>query len=378
MYSKNLFLIILNSFSMKKNPFIKFLIFFFLILTFNNSYSSPRNVLVEYCTGTWCGWCPCGHQSLEAISVVYPRTISLAYHGGASSADPWKNFNGVEIRSLLGFSGYPTAIIDRGNTPSNPYVTYDQWFGRVQSRYSASPNSNVNIAVTSKTLNLATGELNLTLTSTALSNLTGYYKLSVVLVENNLVYPQNHYSQCGFTGYISDYVHHHNVRSMLNGPTGEFLNTSADWNANEMYTKNISTVIDPSWVTANCRIVAFVYQDNAVLALANVEQAIEENVLGTVGISNNNNEPDNYSLSQNYPNPFNPTTNIKFSIPKEGKVSFKVYDIFGKEIANYIDGVLQRGTYNVEFDGANLSSGVYFYVLKTDNFFEKKKMVLLK
>lgn len=363
---------------MKKIFFISVSIFLLNLFFISNSYSGQRNVLIEYCTGTWCGWCPCGHQALETINASFPRTIALAYHGGASSADPWKVFNGVEVRSLLGFSGYPTAIIDRTNTPSNPYVTYDQWFGKVDARYAASPNSNISIDVVTKSYNLSTGEFNITLNATALTNLTGQYKISVVLVENNLVYPQNHYAQCGTPGYDPDYVHNHNVRSMVNGATGEILNTAADWNANEVITKNISTTLDPSWVAANCKVVIFVYLDNATLALANVEQAIEENITGTTGIISSSVSADNYSLSQNYPNPFNPVTNIKFSIPKDGKVSFKIYDIFGKEVADYIDGNLQRGTYNVQFDGTNFASGIYFYVLKTDNFMDKKKMILVK
>ncbi|MDQ3020540.1 MAG: Omp28-related outer membrane protein [Bacteroidota bacterium] len=348
-------------------------------LNFSNSYSGPRNVLVEYCTGTWCGYCPCGHQALNTITSTYRETIIIAYHGGASSADPWKDFTGNQVRSLLGFSGYPTAVIDRGNTPSNPSFTYNLWYGRVDSRYLTSPNSNVNLVISSKSYNETSRELSVTLDATALENLTGDYKVSFVIVENNLVYPQNHYAQCGTTGYVPDYVHAHVARNMVNGPTGENLNSGGVWNINETLVKKITTVIDASWVETNCKLIAFVYKDNAVLALANVEQAIEEDISTAVGISGNSNiVPNEYSLSQNFPNPFNPSTNIKFALPKDGVASFKVYDIFGKEVENYADGFLSKGTYNYQFDGTNLSSGIYFYVLKADNYIEKKKMMLIK
>lgn len=85
-----------------------------------------------------------------------------------------------------------------------------------------------------------------------------------------------------------------------------------------------------------------------------------------------------YKLSQNYPNPFNPVTNIKFSIPKSGNVMLRVYDMLGKEIDNLYNGYLKAGTYNAFFDANNLSSGIYFYVLKTNSFTERKKMVVLK
>lgn len=357
----------------------KVLLIIFIINTGNSFSTVPRNVLVEFCTGTWCGWCPCGHQALNSIYSVYPQTIAIAYHGGASSADPWKNFYGNGIRALMGFSAYPTAVIDRGNTPSNPYVTYDQWYGKVEYRYTSSPNSNVNLVVTSKNYNETTRELSLTLNATALENLTGQYKVNFVIVENNLIYQQNHYSQCGATGYIPDYVHTHVCRSMVNEPTGENLNSNNIWNLNQTLTKNVVTVLDPEWVSANCKLITFVYKDSSILALANVEQALEERVAGTVGISGNSEEiPNEYSLSQNYPNPFNPATSIKFYLPEDGKVSFKVYDIFGKEVENYVDGFLNKGIYNVQFDGTNLSSGIYFYTFKAGNYFDKKKMVLVK
>ena len=93
---------------------------------------------------------------------------------------------------------------------------------------------------------------------------------------------------------------------------------------------------------------------------------------------NGNNIPTEYALSQNYPNPFNPTTNIKFDLPKQGLVSLKVYDVIGKEVATLVNEVKSAGSYNVDFNGTNLSSGVYFYRLETDNFIDVKRMILIK
>ncbi len=56
----------------------------------------------------------------------------------------------------------------------------------------------------------------------------------------------------------------------------------------------------------------------------------------------------------------------------------KFYDIMGQEIATYVDGFLEAGTYKAEFDGSNFASGIYFYTLKTDNFVETKRMSLIK
>ena len=354
------------------------LILLLLFGIIRNTNSEPRNLLIEYCTGTWCGWCPCGHQALNSIKALYPQTISLAYHGGSTSADPWKNFNGVEVRSLLGFTGYPTGIFDRTNTPSNPYVTYDMWMTRASDRYLNAPNANVILNITSKIYNPTDNSLNVTVTATPVNNLEGQYKISFVLIENNLIYQQNHYSQCGASGYIQEYIHNHVVRSMLNGPTGELLNSGGYWNINQIITTPLNTTLDPTWVADNCKIVVFAYKDSTVLAYGTVQQAIEESVTGVTGISGNTEAPGNYALSQNYPNPFNPVTNIKFTIPKDGIVSFKIYDARGIVVENYVNDFLQKGTYNVQFDGSNLSSGVYFYELRTSEFTDTKRMLLVK
>ncbi len=88
--------------------------------------------------------------------------------------------------------------------------------------------------------------------------------------------------------------------------------------------------------------------------------------------------PANYELSQNYPNPFNPSTKINFSIPKDQRVSLKIYDVLGKETATIVNDYKTAGFYTVEFNASNLTSGIYFYVLRGDNFTQTKKMTLIK
>lgn len=88
--------------------------------------------------------------------------------------------------------------------------------------------------------------------------------------------------------------------------------------------------------------------------------------------------PAKFDLSQNYPNPFNPSTSINFEIPFSGKVSLKIFDMTGKEIATLVNEVKTAGYYSYNFDASGLSSGVYFYSLSADNFTMTKKMLLVK
>jgi hypothetical protein len=88
--------------------------------------------------------------------------------------------------------------------------------------------------------------------------------------------------------------------------------------------------------------------------------------------------PNTISLHQNYPNPFNPETTISFILPAESHVALKVYDIMGREVMTLLNQKLTGGAHEVNFDGAGLPSGIYFYRLQSGGAALTKKMVLLK
>ena len=96
--------------------------------------------------------------------------------------------------------------------------------------------------------------------------------------------------------------------------------------------------------------------------------------------------PTEFSLEQNYPNPFNPVTSIQYVVGSQSYVTLKVYDILGNENATLVNEEKPAGTYEIEFDGASLPSGIYFYQLRAvdpstgsrQGFVETKKMVLMK
>ncbi|HEX2787403.1 MAG TPA: serine hydrolase [Ignavibacteria bacterium] len=88
--------------------------------------------------------------------------------------------------------------------------------------------------------------------------------------------------------------------------------------------------------------------------------------------------PSSFELKQNYPNPFNPETTIEFKISGDEFTNLNVYDINGRLVETLVNEKLQAGIYKMKWSGANVSSGVYYYTLKTENFSETKKMILLK
>lgn len=90
------------------------------------------------------------------------------------------------------------------------------------------------------------------------------------------------------------------------------------------------------------------------------------------------NVPKKFALEQNFPNPFNPSTQISYELPKSGHVSLKIYDMLGKEAATVVDEVKSAGRYQVRFDAAKFSSGMYFYRLRSGEFMRTRKMLLVR
>jgi len=101
---------------------------------------------------------------------------------------------------------------------------------------------------------------------------------------------------------------------------------------------------------------------------------------GKLNIGRNRNEINNISaeLYQNYPNPFNPTTMIEFSINENSIVSLKMFDILGREVVTIANEMFGAGNHQVQFDGSNLESGIYFYELKANEFRDVNKFILIK
>jgi len=134
---------------------------------------------------------------------------------------------------------------------------------------------------------------------------------------------------------------------------------------------------NPFWryyLLTGCVLNGIVYGDTSVTGIDKISNEI----------------PNSFALYQNYPNPFNPTTKIKFSIPEvrgqKLEVRLVVYDILGNEVTTLVNEKLQPGTYEMEFNGSNYSSGIYFYKIEITDpesnsglyFSETKKLILLK
>ena len=125
----------------------------------------------------------------------------------------------------------------------------------------------------------------------------------------------------------------------------------------------IAVTFDPT-ASRNGEVVSDIFLKKGTLTITGIEPSIE-----TV---------EGYLLEQNYPNPFNPSTVINFTLPSSGFVKLKIYNSIGKDVETLVNENLSSGSYSVNFNASNLSGGVYFCKLETANFFETKKMILIK
>jgi hypothetical protein len=335
-----------------------------------NTYAEQNNVLLEFCTGAWCGYCPCGELSAENVLTNFPNTMVLAYHGGG--VDPYANFNGNNILSLLGFSAYPSGVIGR----RNGIIAWTTWNNPVVIQTNTLIPG-VSIAIT-KSYNSSTRQLQVTANVTSQRQIDTACNINFVITEDHLWCTQSNYNYC--PEVTCTYCEHNwVVRNMVNGAAGSVL-SSGSWASNTLKSASWTTTLDNAWVADNCSANVFVYfvTGGPLNSGDYVQQTLKQAVTLPLGVTHNNEIPANYSLSQNYPNPFNPTTNIHFSLPKDGNVNLKIYDMIGNEIAVIANGFVKAGSYNVDVDASNWASGVYFYKLTAGSFVETKKMMLIK
>lgn len=198
------------------------------------------------------------------------------------------------------------------------------------------------------------------------------------------------------TGYVS---HGTGLFKTINGGTTWFqLNTPAGGFNNVQFRNNYgyaiasdgkiiksidgggSWIVQPT-VTSNPLYALHFNSDNFVYAggvRGNMMKTIPQEFLVTPVSGIQNEIPNSFYLQQNFPNPFNPITTIKFGVVKSGSVQIKVYDAAGRIVDELVNNSFAPGSYEVKWDAAKYSSGIYFYSIVTNDFTQTKKMVLVK
>ncbi|MGA2669510.1 MAG: T9SS type A sorting domain-containing protein [Ignavibacteria bacterium] len=330
-----------------------------------NSYSqAPLKVLFENWTSSTCGPCANNNPLLRAwIADNWANIVCVAYHVGWPSPgnDPMYLYNPTQSydrRYYYGVNAVPEGIMQG----SVVYLGYPFNWSDMTLHVHTYASSTVpsGLSVVDTRIPPDSNKANITVVNyTALPS--GSYYLRVMVVEHWIIYS----SPPGSNG---ETIFENVFRKSLPTSQGTSIPTAAG-----TYNYEFRYQIDPVWRDTSINTIAFIQNDNDH-SIGNTSR----NGMIT-GINQNINEiPRDISLSQNYPNPFNPSTNIKFSIPKDDYVTLKVYDMLGNEVQTLVEGNHKAGSYTLYFDGSNLSSGVYFYKLTAGSFIETKKMMLIK
>ena len=324
---------------------------------------AQKLVMLENWTSSTCPPCATNNPQLKAwIALNWNALTCVSYHVGWPSPgnDPMYLYNPTQSydrRYFYGINSVPAAYMQG----IHYYVGSPFNFSNMQTLYNTYISGTSDLGVTVADTRVG-DSIKTNVTVTIFNNLsTGNYYLRVMAVERWVVYT----SPPGTNG---ETVFGNVFRRSFPTSQGTVIPTTAGTHSYEFTYYN-----DPVWKDSSIYTMAFVQNDNDKTFMNSGRPGM------LVGIEPYVNEtPEKYLLQQNYPNPFNPVTNIKFSLPKQGNVTLKVYDITGTEVKTLVSGEHKTGSYNIYFDGSGLASGVYFYVLRTNEFSETKKMMLVK
>ena len=330
-----------------------------LVLIITSIGFGQKKVLIEMFTNSHCSVCVNGYSTLNTFfqnTTNDNRYVEIFYHMSYPySDDPLHHHNEADAKLRDQYYGpfffTPIAFFDGAQQPGG---SYSSWGTQLESKLSV--NQKIDIVLTgSKTdddMNITAEVTNLT--QDEISNL----KINFMIVEDVAYQGRNGISQ------------HDNVMRKIVDAAGSDFTLGASGNRSF----SISSDYNGEWVKNNLSVVVFVQgSDKSVYQV----EEIEYSELGTTGVDDNT-VPTEFRLNQNYPNPFNPSTNISYSLPDESFVKLSVFDILGNKVAEPVSETQPAGDYQVKFDAANISSGIYFYTLSAGENKITKKMILLR
>ncbi|RMG84566.1 MAG: T9SS C-terminal target domain-containing protein [Bacteroidetes bacterium] len=339
-----------------------------------------RQVVIEEGTGTWCGWCPRGAIFMEQMIENYPdHFIGIAVHNG----DP---MTVAEYDGGLGFGAFPNMANER--TENFGFGTIadieERFFNRVQ----MAPPAKIQSAAT---YDAATGLLTVTSEAVALADVSGDYRLAVILTEDGVTgtnsgFNQANYYAGGGNGPMGGYeslpdpvpaaqmVYDHVGRVLVGGFNGVAGSLPSDLVTGERYT----WVFDPVTIPADYNIdnmhlvtVLLNPQGEIVNAYSQTSAAAFGNtIVGTKEVFA-------HDLAKVFPNPFSDVTNVRLTLEKSTNVEMVVLNALGQVVAQRAYGELS-GDIMLPFDGSNMAEGMYYLHIRLDGQLITKKVTLAR
>jgi len=336
-----------------------------LITLVGSLYSQAQRLAhFENWTSSTCGPCASNNPALKVwIQGHWNALTAVSYHVGWPSPgnDPMYLLNPSESydrRYYYGVNAVPEGILQG----TQIYIGSPFNWASLSAFYDYYTGSGAASSVQVTDTRIAGDSIKCNITVTNLSTLpAGTYIMRTMVVERWVIYttPPGTNGETQFGNVF---------RKSLPSVAGTPISTAPG-----TYNFEFRYKVTAPWNDSSIYTMAFIQNDNDKMVLNSGRPGMLVGIEPFI-----NNSPTSFSLQQNYPNPFNPTTNIKFTLPKESNVTLKVYDMLGSEVRTLVEGNQRAGSYNIYFDAANLSSGIYFYTLKTNEFADTKKMILVK
>ncbi len=346
---------------MRKITILCFILSVFFVSSSNSQF--VRKVLFEEATNASCAPCAANNPFLKSyLDAKGDSIIAIKYHASFPGVDPMYSHNPTQssdrYSGYYGMNAVPWLNADgivNDVWPFNLTNFNNAFYGRLA--------ISAPLTITVVDQRIAGDSIRATVNINCPSNLpSGNYKLRVMAIEKWVIYTSP-------PGNNGESVFEHVFRKAFPNSTGTTFN-GLSGNQQFVFTYKV----DPVWKDTSMITIAFIQNDNNKEVMN-----VGKGSFIPTGINNNNTGvPSGFSLSQNYPNPFNPVTNINFSIPANSYVKLAVYDMLGREVTLLANGDFNAGSYSIDFDASDLTSGIYFYTISAGSFNETKKMMLIK
>lgn len=336
----------------------------------NEPVYTGKRVLLEEFTGTWCGWCPYGVDSIHAILARYPDEVVVAsYHNGDAMTLLTSN-----EEKVLHVAYFPGGLVDRMYFPGEADTMIDRgtWGQYIDARLGET--APVQVAFTNKKYNPGTRQTTLTVNVTFTEEVQPPLRINLIQTETGQNYRQVIYNQ-PYTS-IYPYTHEHVVRLILPDLFGDVIADAAPIASGTVWTQDYAFISADS-VADNCELVAIVHRGTAT-STGEVLQSYAEGFADRMLTAYEPPVSNSFELLQNYPNPFNPTTTISYSVPLRALVRIAIYNSLGMRVATVLDEIRDPGTYALRWNAAGVPSGTYLIRLESGGQVSTRAMTVLK
>ncbi|MCB2205061.1 Omp28-related outer membrane protein [bacterium] len=324
---------------------------------------TDMNVLLEEGTGTWCGFCPFGADTVKAMVEEFDgRVIAIAYHGGSDTEPMWTEHTDF-WKDIVGLTGWPNGSINRMvfEGDSKAAMSRSLWrqrIGEVLENY----RSPISIDVVDKSYDPVSKAISMTVEVFFHRGFEKPLRLNIAQVQNQMNYTQSFYPPEGGSTKLFPYYHDHVLRQIIPNDAGEVICTGDFIASQSAVRRTFSfTSVDSTIETSHFVIFAHLSDGNTFGEVVQSEEvALADFVTGIERM------PDAaiFALLPGYPNPFTAQTTLRYDLPEAGNVTLRVYDALGRMVAVLEDGYCVAGRHVRQFNASELPAGIYTVVLR--------------